>query len=340
VGVHDPRELVIVRHAREDTRVLRRLLVVGLAWASLCAPAAARAGTVAIFYYPWYGTPAADGAWQHWDQNRHRPPADLYSSFFPALGPYSSSDPAVVERQMTQIASAGVDEVVVSWWGRGSAEDRRLPLVVSTARRHGLLVGIHLEPYSDRTAASVALDLAYLAAFGVRDVYVYHPLDVASSDWAAVRAQVPSTMRLFAGTEKVGFAAAGKFDGVYTYDFITNTGAKFARLCAQAHSMHIACAPSVGPGYDGHRAGEPPPVRARKNGVTYDLLWTAALAARPDVVSITSFNEWGEGTQIEPAQARRGYPGYDGAWGLVGPAAQTAYLSRTTYWTARFHSVR
>jgi hypothetical protein len=320
--------------------VLRRLLVVGLAWASLCAPAAARAGTVAIFYYPWYGTPAADGAWQHWDQNSHRPPADLYSSFFPALGPYSSSDPAVVERQMTQIASAGVDEVVVSWWGRGSAEDRRLPLVVSTARRHGLVVGIHLEPYSDRTAASVALDLAYLAAFGVRDVYVYHPLDVASSDWAAVRAQVPSTMRLFAGTEKVGFAAAGKFDGVYTYDFITNTGAKFARLCAQAHSMHIACAPSVGPGYDGHRAGEPPPVRARKNGVTYDLLWTAALAARPDVVSITSFNEWGEGTQIEPAQARRGYPGYDGAWGLVGPAAQTAYLSRTTYWTARFHSVR
>ena len=320
--------------------MLRRLLVVGLALGALCAPASARAGTVAIFYYPWYGTPAADGSWQHWDQNVHRPPADLYSSFFPASGVYSSSDPAVVDRQMTQIASAGIDEVVVSWWGRGSAEDLRLPLVVATARHHGLLVGIHMEPYPDRSAASVALDLGYLAAFGVRDVYVYRPREIAAADWRAVRGQVPSTMRLLAGTERVGFAAAGGFDGVYTYDFLTNTGAKFARFCAQAHAMHLACAPSVGPGYDGHRAGEPPLGRTRQDGATYDSLWSAALAARPDVVSITSFNEWGEGTQIEPAQARHGYASYDGAWGLVGAAAQTAYLSRTAFWAARFHGVR
>jgi glycoprotein endo-alpha-1,2-mannosidase len=57
-------------------------------------------------------------------------------------------------------------------------------------------------------------------------------------------------------------------------------------------------------------------------------------------VSITSFNEWGEGTQIEPAQARRGYAAYDGAWGLVGTSAQSAYLLRTTYWSARFHGLR
>ena len=320
--------------------MLRRLLVVGLAWASLCAPSLARAGTVAIFYYPWYGTPLADGGWQHWNQNGHRPPADLYSRFFPALGPYSSSDPAVVERQMAEISAAGVDEVVVSWWGRGSAEDARLPLVVSTARRHGLLVGIHLEPYPGRSPVAVALDLAYLAAFGVRDVYVYHPRDFAAADWSGLRAQVPSTMRVFAGTEKVGFAAAGRFDGVYTYDFLTNHGGKFSRLCTQARALRLACAPSVGPGYDGHRAGEPPQGRTRQDGATYDALWSAAVAAHPDVVTITSFNEWGEGTQIEPAQARRGYLGYDGAWGLSGTAAQTAYLARTAYWTGRFHAIR
>ena len=197
----------------------------------------ARAGTVAIFYYPWYGTPAADGAWQHWDQNGHRPPADLYSSFFPALGPYSSSDPAVVERQMTQIAPAGVDEVVVSWWGRGSAEDARLPLVVAAARRHGLLVGDPPRalpgplgrPPSRSTSATSPRSASATSTSTTRATS-------PAADWAAVRAQVPSTMRLFAGTEKVGFAAAGRFDGVYTYDFITNTGAKFARLCAQAHA--------------------------------------------------------------------------------------------------------
>jgi hypothetical protein len=303
----------------------------------LCAPAVARAGTVAIFYYPWYGTPAADGGWGHWNQNGHLPPGDLYSSFFPALGPYSSSDRGVVERQMAEIASTGIDEVVVSWWGRGSREDSRLPLVISSARRHSLVVGVHLEPYPGRTPDSVAADLGYLASFGVRDVYVYQPRDFAASDWAAVRAQAPPAMRLLAGTERVGFAAAGKFDGFYTYDFVSYRGGKFARLCAEAHALKLVCAPSVGPGYDGHRAGEPPVGRPRRNGATYDALWTAALAAKPDIVTITSFNEWGEGTQIEPAQSRRGYLDYVGAWGLTGPAAQTAYLVRTAYWTGRFH---
>ena len=320
--------------------MLRRLLVVGLAGASLCAPALAHAGTVAIFYYPWYATPATDGVWQHWNQNGHRPPGDVYSRFFPALGPYSSSDAAVVDRQMAEISDADIDEVVVSWWGRGSVEDARLPLVVATARRHGLLVGIHLEPYPDRSVESIAADLVYLAALGIRDVYVYHPRDLAAGDWAALRPDVPATMRLFAGTGRAGFAAAGRFDGLYTYDFISNHGGTFARLCTEAHAVHLLCAPSVGPGYDGRRAGEPPPTRPRRNGATYDALWAAALAARPDIVSITSFNEWGEGTQIEPARDRRGYLCYDGAWGLTGVAAEFAYLDRTVYWAARFHTLR
>src|SRR4051794_24520296 len=119
---------------RERIRsVLRRLLVVGLAWAFLGAPAFARAATVAVFYYPWYGTPSLDGGWQHWNQNSHVPPSDVYSRFYPARGPYSSSDPRVVANQMAQIRGAGIDEVVVSWWGRGSQEDLRLPLVVAAA---------------------------------------------------------------------------------------------------------------------------------------------------------------------------------------------------------------
>jgi glycoprotein endo-alpha-1,2-mannosidase len=317
---------------------MRRLLVVGLAAACCCVPAFARAApgiTVAIFYYPWYGTPATDGAWGHWDQNGHVPPRDVYSSYYPAFGPYSSSDPAVLERQMSEIAGAGVNEIIVSWWGRGSVEDQRLPLVLAAAQRHNLTVALHLEPYDGRTPESVAADLQYAASLGIRDVYVYHPRDIAATDWATVRAQAPAGIRLFAGTQLVGFAAAAKFDGFYTYDFINFGGDKFSRLCAQAHAAHLLCAPSVGPGYDGTRAGEAPVRRGRRDGQTYDALWTAALAATPDIVTITSFNEWGEGTQIEPAGNRRGYATYDGAWGTTGTAASFAYLNRTSYWTAR-----
>ncbi len=319
---------------------MRRLLAGGLVIAYLAAPGLARAGTVAIFYYPWYGTPLHDGGWMHWNQNGHVPPADVYSRYFPANGPYSSGDPRTVDRQMAEIASAGVNEVVISWWGKGSEEDTLLPMVLVAARAHHLTPAIHLEPYAGRSPASVAQDLTYLASFGIRDVYVYHPLDFAASDWATVTAQKPAGMRLFAATQLVGFAAAGGFNGFYTYDFIDYGGSKFVRLCAEAHARGLLCLPSVGPGYNGTRAGEKSLTRSRRNGATYDALWKAAIAAHPDGVTITSFNEWGEGTQIEPAAARSGYLSYNGAWGLEGTAAQTAYLTRTAYWVARLLSLK
>jgi glycoprotein endo-alpha-1,2-mannosidase len=44
--------------------------------------------------------------------------------------------------------------------------------------------------------------------------------------------------------------------------------------------------------------------RARgNNGEYYSEFWNDAIRALPDIVSITSFNEWGEGTQIEPARS-------------------------------------
>src|SRR6266446_3700675 len=146
---------------------MRRLLAGGLVIAYLAAPGLARAGTVAIFYYPWYGTPLHDGTWSHWGQNGHQPPADAYSR----------GDPRMVARQMKEIAAAGVNEIVVSWWGRGSVEDARLPLVLFAARKQHLDTAIHLEPYAGRSPATIKEDLPYLATLGIRDVYVYHPLD-------------------------------------------------------------------------------------------------------------------------------------------------------------------
>jgi hypothetical protein len=64
-------------------------------------------------------------------------------------------------------------------------------------------------------------------------------------------------------------------------------------------------------------------------------MWRAALAAHADVVTITSYNEWSEGTQIEPAGHGGRYQSYDGAYGLRGRAAQWAYVRATARWTSR-----
>jgi glycoprotein endo-alpha-1,2-mannosidase len=290
--------------------------------------------TTAIFYYPWFGTPARDGDYDHWQQNGHHPADDLASSFYPAGGVYSSSDPAILDRQMGEIARAGIGEVVVSWWGRGTPVDERLPAVIEAARAHGVETAAHLEPYGGRTIEGTALDIAYLRTLGIRDFFVYRATDFPATEWQPLTASLSGT-RLFAQTPLAGYAKTGGFQGIYTYDTLTYGGRTFARICNAAHRQGLLCAPSVGPGYSADRATGDSRVLDRRRGGTYDSMWKAAVRASADVVSVTSFNEWNEGTQIEPACSREGYASYDGAWGLRGKAAEGAYLSRTGYWTSR-----
>jgi hypothetical protein len=322
-------------------RLLIALLVL------LALPANAWAGSrVSAFYYPWYGSAAKDGSYAHWGQAGHQPPNDIASAYYPLAGLYSSSDRVIVAAQMDEMRSAGIDEIAVSWWGRGSPEDLRLPLVVAAARADGITVAAHLEPYPDRSAASTAADITYLkATYGIRTFYVYRPLDVPAGDWAGANAGLHATggVVLYAQTALVGAALAGGFDGVYTYDIVTYPGRVFRRLCDEAHAKRLLCAPSIGPGYDARRGSGDPVVKPRRAGQTYDAMWRAAIASGADRVTITSFNEWHEGTQIEPAAPgrRRGrfrYLSYDGAWGLHGSAAGYAYLTRTRYWSDVFRS--
>ena len=329
----------------------RRLVILGVIAATalvVCGSAPARPiaptappGEVAIFYYPWYGTPERDGSWQHWDQRGHSPPAMIASGWYPTRGPYSSSDPAVVRAQMREIASAGVDSVVVSWWGAESAEELRLALVMRATSEAGLRVAIHVEPYPGRTPAALLAQVQRLATLGIEDFYVYDSTASPDADWAAVNAARPAGVRLFANTGLPGKATAGGFSGLYTYDVYIYDGSSFARMCASARARGLACAPSVGPGYDASRSTGDPRTQSRRDGRRYDRMWRGAVRSRADIVTITSYNEWHEGTQIEPARGVAGgsYASYDGAWGATGRRAEVAYLQRTADWAGRYRAV-
>ena len=190
----------------------------------------------AIFFYPWYSNLRHDGHYTHWTQGGHTPPFDIASAFYPARGPYSSDDPRVLNGQMRDIAQSGVDEVVSSWWGRGSFEDRLLPAVMRAAKQRGLQVAVQLEPYPGRTVDSVGADLVYIRSLGIRDVYIYRSNDFTAEDWSRVTSQ-PLGLRLFGQTNLVRFAARAGFAGFYTYDIVIYDGSKFDRYCRQARSL-------------------------------------------------------------------------------------------------------
>jgi hypothetical protein len=326
-------------------RLPRLALLLALAAVAAASPAAAYdlelahqapSTRVGIFYYPWFATPQSDGHYAHWQQGGMLPPVDVASGFYPARGVYSSADTLVVAAQLREIAAAGIGVVITSWWGKGSLEDQRLPALIEAARVHGLEVAAHLEPYNGRTVASTGADIEYLRAQGIRDFYVWASPSLPDAEWAELNSTLEG-VRTFANTNLAGRAAAGGFDGLYTYDVLLFDGPLFPRLCEQARRLRLLCAPSVGPGYDARRATRDQRVKPRRHGASYDRMWRGALRGRPDIVTITSYNEWHEGTQIEPARGgRQGYQSYEGAWGSSGRAAETAYLDRTTFWVDRF----
>src|SRR5262245_48356553 len=62
------------------------IVVAGLAVATVGARPIEEQGRVApssrvaIFFYPWYGTPVRDGSYEHWNQHGNEPPASIASS--------------------------------------------------------------------------------------------------------------------------------------------------------------------------------------------------------------------------------------------------------------------
>jgi len=200
-------------------------------------------------------------------------------------------------------------------------------------------VAFHLEPYPGRSVPSVREDIEYLlsqyghhvslhrAVDGRPVMYVYDSYHLQPIDWA--RLLTPSgelsirntamdavMIGLWLQHEHGRDLKEAGFDGIYSYfasesfSYGSSTS-NWRSMCQFCRKFELLCVLSVGPGYNdslirpwndhNSRARGTIPTNPGAGGAYYDAMWNRALDAGSDVVSITSFNEWGEGTQIEPA---------------------------------------
>lgn len=117
-------------------RLLGIALVIALGILPLVAPftVAKDSGlVVGVYLYPWY---SSDG--RHWDNTVLDKPY---------IGYYDSRDPATIEWQLKLIANAGIDFIIISWWGPNSFEDNAAKVIADYVGRHGLKFVIMVEPY-------------------------------------------------------------------------------------------------------------------------------------------------------------------------------------------------
>jgi len=235
---------------------------------------------------------------------------------------------------------------------------------------------VQLEPYPLRSEYSVKDDLEYIfQQYGNHPafyrhpstnqclVYAYDSYHMTPHQWQQLlTADGSMTIR---GTEhdcifialvldNVDEAVHSGFDGVYSYFAATGftraaDTSQWKQYVKQAAEHGMLFVPSVAPGYDdtrlrpwnGHNK------RDRQHGAYYDAMWQAAIDSGASIVAVTTYNEWGEGTQIEPARpfvTSKGdrLAGYseDAVGGQAGEVLSDGeeylYVERTAQWMERW----
>jgi len=274
---------------------------------------------------------------------------------------------------MAWIKAAHVDVVSLNWWGQGSREDSLARLVMDGAAAHGLKVNFMIDPYIGQTPASMGSDIAYIyrkygshpafyrvarpTKYGpstrLRGVFMFYnppPPRLYYSEYSKLMNQMRGTANdaivlvrsddslLYSDANLRSYLSYLHFDGMFNYGVYGK--ADYQRQLPQSNDYILMF--SVGPGFDNSRAsGISSPVKiGRNNGSTYDGGWSTLIGKRPEWISVVSFNEWHETSQIEPARPLSyggfRYLDYLGAYGLRGTAASNAYITRTALWADRF----
>jgi hypothetical protein len=128
---------------------------------------------VMVYYMPWYTAKPHSGSWGwHWTMDHFDPDKvnasgerEIASWYYPLIGPYDSSDPAVLEYHVLLMKLAGIDGVIVDWYGSANFLDygvnnQATVKLFQFTRKAGLKFSVC---YEDQTIQHM-LDGKYLAA--------------------------------------------------------------------------------------------------------------------------------------------------------------------------------
>ncbi len=216
----------------------------------------------------------------------------------------------------------------------GFPPDPLIRPLLDIAHSHSIQVAFHIEPYKDRNPMTVKRDLQYIVEkYGSHPalyrmdkhgstkklplIYVYDSYHNPPHEWAAILQQGTSesirdttadcvVLGLLVEISHQNSIADGGFDGFYTY--FASSGFSYGsnprnwlKLASFAKRNNLMFMPSVGPGYDDVRVRPWNRIntKSRHDGAYYKDMFKAAIAMGAKLISITSFNEWHEGTQIE-----------------------------------------
>jgi len=246
---------------------------------------------VGVHYFTWY---RSDGG--SWRNDLTTVPAD---SPTPALGHYTSADPHVIETQVSQMAAAGFDFVIVhiiaqspaSWTTARSVFDWLSGRMLKGAV---MLDGLNTE---DATAKASWVRMAKAEFAGRSNYFFFHGQPLVMLFSARLDFDVP-------GVALRNVYWADRYDpGRDTFNGDLRLYPSDWPFWAPTPQPAVNGVVPVIPGYIDSELGR---VRTmehpRRNGEMYHEQWRRALALHPELILVYSWNEYFERTAIEPTE--------------------------------------
>jgi hypothetical protein len=255
----------------------------------------------AAFYYPWFP--------QAWRQQG----LDPFTHYTPALGLYASADATVIRQHLRELSYGGFQAGLSSWWGQRAPSDRVFAklLAVTNGARSKFRWAVYYEPegQGDPPVARLVADLryirdhyrwnrAYLRIGKKFVVFVYADERDAggmAARWRQANAQIGNAayvdLKVFPGYRDVSAAAQSWHQYAPAHADDDRPGASY----------------TISPGF--FKAGEQTP-RLDRDLARWKTSVAAMVASRAPWQLVTTFNEWGEGTAVEPASEWGSSSGY------------------------------
>lgn len=239
---------------------------------------------------------------------------------------YRSADAATIARHVTQAQSAGIDAFVQSWYGpqiENNQTESNFRILLDTAQLSGFQAAVDVEVmgpfFADANSVQQALTSllsthtnhpAYLRYNGKPVIFFWRQQRFDIETWSAIRQAVDPLHTTYWIAEGLDLNYQSVFDGMHLYSiaWAASPAAELNKWPPRLQAVEAAQGvdklwiATAMPGYNDlnlHRADSFS--RNRDGGAYYRQTWQAAQATQPDMIVITSFNEWLEGTQIEPS---------------------------------------
>lgn len=261
---------------------------------------------VLAFYYGWYGTPQGPAhAWAHWlpDSPHHGAAAT------PQLGLYDSADKAIIRQQVAWAREAGIEGFVLSLWPGDPHGELVLKNLLEAVQGTDFLVSAYLESAKDAEHLHKQIqDVS--ERYGSHANWLRQDSKPVLFLYGRIVDPWPSSTLRLALRDAPAFVIGDStrpekvplLDGTHTY-INAAWPERYRRelLAMRAQSrLHdkLLCA-TVAPGYDDTRVRTPGLLMRRDEGRFYARTWSTATLA--DWVLVSTWNEWHEGTQIEPS---------------------------------------